>query len=335
LTTTLSLAMTCFIIWPQVGQAQNIQARTLKFTFSVAKDSPLGDGVYRFSELVSQKSGGKIKVEVYPAGILGGATQDLAGLRGGTIDFSTMATGILAGIDKSFMIFDFPFLFNNAQEAIAVVDGPVGTHMMDNLQQHQLVGLGMWELGFRNMTDSKRPITRPEDMEGLKMRVFTSPIYIDLMKALGANPVPMNFPELYGAMESKAVDGQENPLAIIETSKFPEVQKYLSLTHHIYTAMPVLMSKKTWDSMSGDERKIIVDSEKEARIFERKKSQSVEDATLARLKKQMQVNDVSPAEIVRFRQKVQPVVDKYTGEVGESVVKEVNNQLAQLRATKS
>jgi tripartite ATP-independent transporter DctP family solute receptor len=319
---------------PLAAQAQDIKERKLKFTFSVAKDSPLGQGAYKFSELVSQKSGGKIKVDVFPAGVLGGAPQDLAGLRGGTIDFSTMATGLLSGIDKGFMIFDFPFLFDNAQEAVALVDGPVGSGMMNRLSQHGLVGLGMWELGFRNMTNSKRPITRPEDMEGLKMRVFTSPIYIDLMKSLGANPVPLNFPELYGALESRAVDGQENPLAIIETSKFSEVQKYLSLTRHVYTAMPVLMSKKTWDAMSETERRIIVESEKEARAFQRSISQNEEARTLENLRKQMQVNDISPAELARLRQRVQPLVDKYSKEVGEAVVKEVNAELSKLRVAK-
>jgi tripartite ATP-independent transporter DctP family solute receptor len=319
---------------PLAAQAQDIKERKLKFTFSVAKDSPLGQGAYKFADLVSQKSGGKIKVDVFPAGVLGGAPQDLAGLRGGTIDFSTMATGLLSGIDKEFMVFDFPFLFNNAQEAVAVVDGPVGTRMMNKLSQHGLVGLGMWELGFRNMTNSKRPIVKAEDAEGLKVRVFTSPIYLDLVKALGANPVPLNFPELYGALESKAVDGQENPLAIIETSRFPEVQKYLSLTRHVYTAMPVLMSKKTWDSMSETERKIIVESEKEARAVQRRISQNEEAKTLENLKKQMQVNEISPAEMARLRQKVQPVIDKYAKEVGATVVSEVNTELTKLRAGK-
>jgi len=319
---------------PLAAQAQDIKERKLKFTFSVAKDSPLGQGAYKFADLVSQKSGGKIKVDVFPAGVLGGAPQDLAGLRGGTIDFSTMATGLLSGIDKEFMVFDFPFLFNNAQEAVAVVDGPVGTRMMNKLSQHGLVGLGMWELGFRNMTNSKRPIVKAEDAEGLKVRVFTSPIYLDLVKALGANPVPLNFPELYGALESKAVDGQENPLAIIETSRFPEVQKYLSLTRHVYTAMPVLMSKKTWDSMSETERKIIVESEKEARAVQRRISQNEEAKTLENLKKQMQVNEISPAEMARLRRKVQPVIDKYAKEVGATVVSEVNAELTKLRAGK-
>lgn len=316
------------------AQAQEIKERNLKFTFSIAKDHPLGQGAYLFADLVKKKSDGKINVAVFPAGVLGGAPQDLAGLRGGSIDFSSMATGLLSGIDKEFMVFDFPFLFGTPQEAFAVADGPVGTRLMNKLPQHGLIGLGMWDLGFRNMTNSRRPIARPEDVQGLKLRVIASPIYLDLANALGANPVPMAFPELYGALESHAVDGQENPLAVIETSKFNEVQKYLSLTRHVYTAMPVLMSKKTWDSMSATERKIIVDAEREARTEQRKISLRQEAQTLDALKKVMQVNDIAPSEVTRLRQKVQPVIDKYTREVGEAVVKEVNAELARLRATR-
>ncbi|MFC5496439.1 TRAP transporter substrate-binding protein [Caenimonas terrae] len=334
LSSVAGVVMGLAALLPLAGQAQDIKERTLKFTFSIAKDHPLGQGAYIFADLVKKKSGGKIKVDVFPAGVLGGAPQDLAGLRGGTIDFSSMATGLLSGIDKEFMVFDFPFLFNNPQEAFAVADGPVGTRLMGKLPQHGLVGLGMWDLGFRNMTNSRHPIARVEDLQGLKVRVIGSPIYLDLFNALGANPLPMAFPEVYGALESKAVDGQENPLAVIETSKFNEVQKYLSLTRHVYTAMPVLMSKKTWDGMSPTERKIIVDSEQEARTQQRQISLREESKTLAALQKLMQVNQVSPAEMQRLRQKVQPVVDKYTREVGEPVVREVNAELAKLRAAK-
>ena len=316
------------------AQAQEIKERNLKFTFSIAKDHPLGQGAYLFADLVKKKSNGKINVAVFPAGVLGGAPQDLAGLRGGSIDFSSMATGLLSGIDKEFMVFDFPFLFSTPQEAFAVADGPVGTRLMGKLPQHGLIGLGMWDLGFRNMTNSRRPITRPEDVQGLKLRVIASPIYLDLANALGANPVPMAFPELYGALESRAVDGQENPLAVIETSKFNEVQKYLSLTRHVYTAMPVLMSKKTWDSMSATERKIIVGAELEARTEQRKISLRQEAQTLDALKKLMQVNDIAAAEVTRLRQKVQPVIDKYTREIGDGVVKEVNAELAKMRAAR-
>ena len=265
--------------------------------------------------------------------MLGGDPQNLSAVRGGTLDFTSMATGLLAGLDKEFMVFDFPFLFENAKEAYAVSDGPVGTRLLGKLQNHGLVGLGIWDLGFRNMTNSRRPITKLEDVEGLKIRVIASPIYLELFKTLGANPVPMTFGEVYGALESKAIDGQDNPVGVIESAKFAEVQKYMSLTRHVYTGMPFLMSKKTWDSMSPAERKIITDAAAEAKTVERQISQQKEAQAIDGLRKTMQVNEVSPAELARLRQKVQPAIDKFTKEVGEPVVKEVNAELARLRAT--
>lgn len=314
--------------------AQEVKERNLKFAFSLAKDHPLGQGAQKFADLVGQKSGGKIKVAVFPNAVLGGDPQNLSAVRGGTLDFTSMATGLLAGMDKQFMVFDFPFLFNNAAEAYALSDGPVGTQLLDGLSRFGLVGLGIWDLGFRNMTNSKRPITRAEDLQGLKVRVIAAPIYIDMFNTLGANPVPMTFGEVYGALESRAIDGQDNPVGVIESAKFAEVQKYLSLTRHIYTGMPLLMSKKTWDSMSATERSIITEAANEAKAEERRISQLKEAQAIDGLRKAMQVNEVSPAEVARLRQKVQPVVDKFSREVGEPVMQQVNAELARLRGAK-
>lgn len=314
--------------------AQDVKERNLKFAFSLAKDHPLGQGAQKFSDLVAQKSGGRIKVSIYANAVLGGDPQNLSAVRGGTLDFTTMATGLLAGMDKQFMVFDFPFLFNNAQEAYAVSDGPVGTQLLDGLSKFGLVGLGIWDLGFRNMTNSKRPIARVEDLQGLKVRVIAAPIYLDMFNTLGANPVPMTFGEVYGALESKAIDGQDNPVGVIESAKFAEVQKYLSLTRHIYTGMPLLMSKKTWDSMSATERRIITEAANEAKAEERRISQIKEAEAIEGLKKVMQVNEVSAAEVARLRQKVQPVVDKFSKEVGDAVMQQVNAELSRLRAAK-
>ncbi len=314
--------------------AQDIKERNLKFAFSLAKDHPLGIGAQKFSDLVAQKSGGKIKVALFPNAVLGSDPQNLSAVRGGTIDFASMATGLLAGIDKQFMVFDFPFLFNSPQEAYGLADGPVGTRLQAGLAAHGIVGLGIWDLGFRNMTNSKRPIERPEDLQGLKIRVIASPIYLDMFNTLGANPVPMTFGEVYGALESKAIDGQDNPVGVIESAKFAEVQKYMSLTRHVYTGMPMLMSKKTWDGMSEVERKIITDAADEAKQEERKIAQAKELQSIDNLRKTMQVNDVAPAEIARLRQKVQPVVDKFAKEVGAPLMQEVTAELARLRGGK-
>lgn len=183
-----ALALSGLLLTLGAAQAQDIQDRNLKFAFSLAKDHPLGQGAQKFADLVAEKSGGKMKVSLFPNAVLGGDPQNLSAVRGGTLDFTSMATGLLAGLDKEFMVFDFPFLFENAKEAYAVSDGPVGTRLLGKLQNHGLVGLGIWDLGFRNMTNSRRPITKLEDVEGLKIRVIASPIYLELFKTLGANP---------------------------------------------------------------------------------------------------------------------------------------------------
>jgi tripartite ATP-independent transporter DctP family solute receptor len=328
-----ALALGAFALLAGSGAAcaQDVKERNLRFAFSLTKEHPFGVGAQKFADAVAQKSGGKIKVQLFANAVLGSDPQNLSAVRGGTLDFTSMATGLVASIDKQFMVFDLPFLFNNAQEAFAIADGPVGTRLLDGLAQHGVIGLGIWDLGFRNLTNSKRPIARFEDVQGLKIRVIASPIYVDLFNSLGANPVPMTFGEVYGALESKAIDGQDNPVAVIESAKFAEVHKYMSLTRHVYTGMPFLMSKKTWDTMSETERQIMRAAADEAKQEERKASLAREAQSIGELKKSMQVNEVSAAELARLRQKVQPVVDKFSHEVGEPVAQQVMAELTRLR----
>ncbi|MBM6596640.1 TRAP transporter substrate-binding protein [Microvirga pudoricolor] len=308
------------------------QDRTLKFAFSLAKDHPIGIGAQKFADLVAAKSGGKLKVNLFPNAVLGSDPQNLSAVRGGTLDFTIMATGLLAGLNKEFMVFDFPFLFRDFKEAYALSDGPIAKSLLAKLDSQGVVGLGIWDLGFRNITNSKRPIAKPEDLVGLKLRVIASPIYIETFKALGANPVPMTFGEVYGALESRAIDGQDNPVAVIESAKFAEVQKYLSLTRHLYTGMPLMMSKKTWDALSAEERSVIQAAADEAKVEERQALQSQEAGAIDRLRKVMQVNEVAPDELERMKEKVRPVVEKFSSEVGEALSKQVSDELARLRA---
>lgn len=330
-----AIAMAALLACGVTARAQEIKERTLRFAFSLAKDHPLGTGAQVFADAVARRSGGRMKVSLYPAAALGSDAQNLSAIRGGILDFTSMATGLLASIDKQFMVFDIPFLFNNAQEAYAVADGPVGTRMQEGLAQHGIIGLGIWDLGFRHMTNSRRPITKAEDIQGLKIRVIASPIFLDLFGTLGANPVPMTFGEVYGALEAKAIDGQDNPVGVIESAKFAEVQKYLSLTRHVYTGMPFLMSRKTWDSLSEAEHRIVRDAAEEAKVAERKATQAKEEQAIEGLRKVMQVNEVSAGEMERLRQKVQPVQDKFAREVGEPMFKQVTAELSRMRASRS
>ena len=243
-----------------------------------------------------------------------------------------MNSGILASVAKELAIFDFPFLFANEKESDAIVDGPVGKKMHKLLEEKGLVGLSYWELGYRHITNSKRALNTVEDIDGLKLRVIPNPINVDWVKALGANPTPMPFAEVYGGLESKAIDGQENPVAVIAANKFWEVQKFIALTNHQYNPQSVIFSKKVWDTLSAAEKKIIDDSADEATKAQREASRAAVAANVELLKKNgMTVTTFAPAEIAKLRERMKPVIAKYTANVGEALVAEVNAELAKLR----
>jgi len=307
------------------------QERTIKFTTQNPKGHPLVMGMEKFAEIVQAKSGGKIKVNLFPGGVLGGDAPVVSALQGGTIEMASMNSGILASQVKDFEVYDFPFMFASSKEADAVVDGPFGKKMHAKLEPKGLVGLTYWELGFRQITNSKRPINKVEDAEGLKLRVIPNAINVDWVKALGANPTPLAFPEVYAALEQKAIDGQENPLTVIAANKFFEVQKYATLTNHQYNPQSVLISKKFWDTLSADEKKIISDAAVESTAYQRQQARAQAGTALDTVKKGgMQVNELAPAELAKFREKMKPVVDKHGAAIAETV-KELQAELAKAR----
>jgi tripartite ATP-independent transporter DctP family solute receptor len=314
-----------------VAQAQ-ISERTIKFATQNPKGHPLVMGMEKFADIVKTKTAGKIKVNLFPGGVLGGDAPNVSALQGGTLEMVTMNSGILASQVKEFAVFDFPFLFANGKEADAVVDGPFGQKMHAKLPEKGIVGLTYWELGFRNMTNSKRAINKVEDLAGLRIRVIPNPINLDWVKALDANPTPMAFPEVYAALESKALDGQENPLSTILANKFAEVQKHLTLTNHVYNPQSVIISKKFWDTLSNDEKKLLADAAVEAGKYQRQASRDAAGTTLEALKKAgMQVTELPPAEMAKLRDRMKPVIAKYSSGVGESTVNELMAELARLR----
>ena len=230
------------------------------------------------------------------------------------------------------MLLDLPFLFNDYNEADAVLDGPIGKKLLEKLPEKGLIGLGYWDHGFRIVTNSKLPITRVEDFSGLKIRVPQSAISIDTFNALGANAVPMPIPELYTALETKAMDGQENPYAAVEALKFNEVQKYASATRHAYNPLVVIFSKRTWDRLSPSERRIVQEASDEAGAFERTVSREANEKSAETLKsKGMSINVVPPQEIARMRDKLKPVTVKFTKEGGEALADEIQAAIDKAR----
>ncbi|MCW5633018.1 MAG: TRAP transporter substrate-binding protein [Rubrivivax sp.] len=308
-----------------------VQERTFKLGLQNPKGHPLEQGAAKFAELVGTKSGGKIKVNVFPGGTLGGDQQTVSALQGGTVEITVLNSGILASQVKDFAVYDFPFMFANAKEADAVVDGPFGQRMHDKLAEKGIVGLAYWELGFRNLTNGRKAIHTVDDIAGLKLRVIPNAINVDWVKALGANPTPMAFPEVYAGLESKAIDGQENPLSVILANKFAEVQKHLAITNHQYNPQSFIFSKKVWDTLSADEKKIVADAAVEAGRFQRQVNRDAAASQLDQLKKAgMQVTEFSPAEQARLRTKLAPVIDKHGAAIGATVA-ELQAELAKVR----
>ena len=223
-----------------------------------------------------------------------------------------------------FGILDFPFLYTDTAKVDAMLDGEVGRMLTDQLPAQNLVGLAFWELGVRNLTNNKHPVAKLEDIAGLKIRAQQSPLFLDVWRALGANPTPLPFTEVHTALETGTVDGQENPAALILASKFNEVQKYLSLTHHNYNPQIVLIGKGFWDTLNDDEKKLLSDVAMEVRLEQRRISREADSKAIAELKASgMQVNEVPDAEIARIQEAIRPVVDTYAAKINPQLVKKV------------
>jgi tripartite ATP-independent transporter DctP family solute receptor len=304
--------------------------RTIKFTNGVAEDHPVGLGVKKMQEVLNAKTGGKIKINAFWNNAAGGDLQATQALR--TQEMVCTSSSPLVGIIKELGVFDLPFLFANEKEADAVLDGPAGVYFNKKLEEFGLVNLAYWENGFRNLTNNKHPVTKAEDFEGIKVRVMQNNIFLDTFKTLGTNAVPMNFGEVFTALETKTIDGQENPFVTIETSKFNEVQKYLSVTRHAYTPFLILYSKKLWDQLNPQEQAVLREAAIEGQKVERAALRAQSEKSLASLKaKGMVVNEVTPAEQRRMFAKVKPVYDKNIPTIGKEAVTIVQDALKKVR----
>src|SRR4051812_46024706 len=306
------LAAAASLLLSMPAQAQ-VQERTIRWGHLNNTDHPVSFGVQKVTEILAAKSGGKLKIREFAASQLGNEMQQQSALRGGTQEMMSASTTSLASVVKEFGLLDFPFLVSTTDQADALVAGPFGKAMDETLPGKDLIGLGYWGLGFRNTTNSKLPIAKLEDFAGLKLRVIPNPVYLDTFKAFKANPVPMNFGELYTALENKTVDGQENPYTVILSNKFYEVQKYVSATSHTFTENIIIISKKFWDRMSPEEQKMLKDSIAEARDYQREQTRLAAEKSLAELKaKGMQFNEISPAEHARMREATKAVAERFS-----------------------
>ncbi|HAS91026.1 MAG TPA: C4-dicarboxylate ABC transporter substrate-binding protein [Clostridiales bacterium] len=277
-----------------------------------------------FKKEVEEKSGGRIKVEVYPNGQLGSDRATIEALPLGTLEMCVPGGTILSGFVEDFMVFDLPFLFSSKEEAFAAFDGEVGDILNSKLEEIGIVNLGYGENGYRHVTNDKKPIRLPEDLKGVKIRTMENPIHMAAFQAFGANPTPISFNELFTALQQGTVDAQENPVAIIFTSKFSEVQKYLSLTGHVYTNCPYLISKTFLESLPEDLQQVIREAAKNTLTVQRKLLGEKEAETLEILKSEgMEINELTSEEKQAFVDAAKSVYDDFRAKYGSELLDKI------------
>ncbi|RBW69297.1 TRAP transporter substrate-binding protein [Bacillus taeanensis] len=302
------------------------EVKTIRAGIGLNDQHPQFKGLLKFKEIVEEKTNGAIVVEAYHSGQLGDDRTMTEALQLGTQEVTIPSTAPLANFVPEFSVFDFPFLFPNEEVADKVLDGEVGQGFLQKLESQNLVGLSYWENGFRDVTNSERAIATVEDFKGLKLRTMENDLHLEAFRALGANPTPMAFTELFTAMQQGTVDGQENPYATIYLQKFYEVQDHVSNSHHIYSPFVFLMSKSFYDGLTEEQQQIVKEAAVEAGQYERELNREANEQYLADLQAEgMTYTEISPEEREKMVELVKPVIDKYAEKIGKDVVDEVYN----------
>nr|WP_111300421.1 TRAP transporter substrate-binding protein [Paracoccus saliphilus] len=324
LTTALAVAS------PALAQ---FQERSFRVSNGINEDHPVAVGMEAMQACLDEKTGGMMKMQGFWGGALGGDLQATQAVRSGLQEAVVTSSSPLVGMVPALGVFDLPFLFRTPEEAYAVMDGPFGETLNEKLDAMGLVNLGYWENGFRNMSNSQRPIETWEDFQGMKVRVMQNNIFLDTFSNFGANATPMSFGEVFSALETKAIDAQENPYVTIDTSKFYEVQSYLSETKHAYTPFLFLFSKAIFNSYSPEEQQALRECATVGRDVEREAIQELNKASLAKMQEAgLQYNTISPEDQEEMLEKSQVVYEKHKAEIGADVVDQVQQTLAEMRA---
>jgi TRAP-type transport system periplasmic protein len=325
------LAMTTLAL----GASPSFAQVKAKMGHAMPDTHPQATAMNKFAELASSYTGGNVKVQVYHGGVLGSDEKMLQAVQAGTQELYIGTLAPLSTKVKEVQVWDLPFLFRNEKEVYAVLDGDASKQIFKSIEPSGLVGLTWTGMGFRNLSNSKRAVTKLEDVSGLKVRVMANPVALETWKAIGANAVPMAFAEVFPALEVKALDGQENPLLHMYSNKMQEVQKFISVTNHVYTPVALVASKKFWDGLSPSDKAGVQKAATEAGLLQRKLLDDGDRDVVGKFRTAgVEVNTVSPAELARIQEKVRPVVVKYSPLIGEEFVKTFVAEIDKARAVK-
>jgi len=289
------------------------------WTTSDGEQDPYAIAARQFAEALEAEAPGEFEVQFFPNRQLGDEKEMLEGLSFGTLDMAVITNAVIANIEPAFQLNDLPFLYGSEQQAHQVLDGPVGQALLEKLEARGIQGLGFAEGGYRHMINNIRPVANPGDVEGVKYRVMQNPVYIEMFQSLGGNAVPMAWGEVYTAVQQGTVDGLEIPVPVIANNKYDEVTRYLSLTRHTYSALGILMSKRTWDGLGAEQQAAVEEAARTA--IQRQREMNAENiaALVADLEARgMEVNEVAaPAD---FREQVTPVYEQFREEIGAELM---------------
>ncbi|GHU19944.1 ABC transporter substrate-binding protein [Betaproteobacteria bacterium] len=319
------------------GWTAGIQAQEKAVTLKAGIGSSLtgsshGVGIVKFKEAIEKETNGRIKMQLFPDGQMGNDMSMMDSLKMGTLDMTVTSTGPIANTTKTFLVFDLPFLFTSEKIADTVLDGPACQEILDTLKGTGLVGLAYWENGFRNMTNSRKPINTPDDLKGLKIRTMQNPIHLDSFKKWGANPVPLPFNEVFTALEQKVIDGQENPNTLIYDAGFYEAQKYLTISRHFYTPFVLMIGQKSWDKLSPADQKLVQKIALDVRADQRAANRefSAKYVDLMR-QKGIAINEISPTDIEKFKATSKEIYDQFANDIGKERLEKILAEVAKVK----
>ncbi|CAM4299887.1 TRAP transporter substrate-binding protein [Paenibacillus tarimensis] len=299
--------------------------RIIRAGIGLNDQHPQYKGLLRFKEIVEAESNGAIKVETYHSGQLGDDRTMMEALQLGTQEMTIPSTAPIGNFVTDFTVFDIPFLMPSEEVADKVLlESEIAQQLLDKLPAQNLIGLTYWENGFRNLTNNVRAVGTASDFKGLKIRTMENQLHLAAFKALGANPTPMAFSELFTALQQGTVDGQENPIATIYLQKFYEVQKHISLTKHVYSPFVVMLSKKFWDDSTPEQQELLKRAALEAGTLERQLNREANEQYLTELKAEgMTVTEISPEARAELESIIVPIVDQFADNIGKDTVEKV------------
>jgi tripartite ATP-independent transporter DctP family solute receptor len=305
------------------AEAPKEPAKIIKISNGVNEQHPAYIGCKEFEKIVEEKTDGRYDVQVYANAQLGDDVKATQDVRMGNLEMVVTSASPITGLAASFMVFDLPFIVPSEKAADAIFDGPVGKKIASSLDGKGLRLLAYYENGFRQLTNSKRAVKAPADLKGLKIRTMENPIHLAAFKALGANPTPMPFSEVFTAMQQHTIDGQENPIPTIYLQKFFEVQNHVSLTGHVYGPHIMLISDQLWNGLSAEDKKIFEEAAYESALLNRETNRKMAKDYVAELKKNgMEVTELTPEQLKAFQDAVQPVYAEFEEKIGKDLINE-------------